>query len=187
MNKSELSEKQIDMLEGRVCPYCKKPAVRLTNSKRFKRPDMKDIMWCEDCKAWAYVVDGEPEGRLFTQEEHGKRMAVRNELGRLIHSEEDKAEVRKSLAVHLNCPEEYADVNHMGMKSLSKILQFCMMNADKSGSRIRWRKPGDPCDEGSGNHMIGASDCKGCPHFLLDDGVYVWCDPDFVYGRMPNK
>lgn len=187
MNKSELNQKQIDMLEGRVCPYCKKPAVRLTNSKRFKRPDMNDVMWYEDCKAWTSVVDGKPEGRLFTQEEHGKRMTVRNELGRLIRSEEDKAEVRKSLAVHLNCPEEYADVNHMGMKSLSKILQFCMINADKSGSRIRWRKPGDPCDEGSGNHMIGASDCKGCPHFLLDDRVYVWCDPDFVYGRIPNK
>lgn len=182
MKKEDLNQKQIDMLEGRVCPYCKKPAVHLTNSKRFKRPDMKDVMWCEECKTWAYVVDGKPEGRLFTQEERRKQEAVINELDRLIRSKEDKVEVRKSLAVHLNCPEEYADVNHMGMKSLSKILQFCMMNADKSGSKIRWRKPGDECEEGSGKHMIGASDCHGCPHFLLDDGIYVWCDVDFVYG-----
>lgn len=187
MRKEDLNQRQIDLLEGRICPYCKQPAEMIDGRKRLKRGDLHEIMWCGKCKAWSNIMDGKPEGRICSPDERKKRDIVEEELGRLVHSLEDEDELRKSLAIHLGCPEEYADVRHVGVTSFPKILQFCMMNADKSGSKIRWRKPGDECDEERTKFMVGASACRGCPHFLIEDDEYVWCDVDFVYGKLRKK
>lgn len=188
MRKEDLTQKQIDMLEGYICPYCKEKAEQVNGEKALKRGDLKEIMYCKFCHAWSPIVDGEPEGRICTQDERKSRDIVEEELKRLIKGEGDEEELREALAHFIGCPVEYADARHAGVKSLPKILQFCMINDNISGAKLRWRKPGDACNEERTEFMVDSSACHGCPHFILKDEQYVWCDVDFIYGKFrPGK
>lgn len=187
----ELSEKQKNILEGKICPYCGKETQLVNADELYHQKGFGMVMMCRPCNAYVGIHTsgpnaGKAKGRLAGPALRSLKVRVHAELDRLWNTPEERSDMYKALSEYLNLPPEYTHIGMFGEKTMGKVFSFCMENKQRSGSNIVWHKPGDKCEIKNGAIMIGTSACRGCPAYLHNDGVYVWCDQDISYGKLKN-
>lgn len=188
----QLSDKQQRILAGEICPYCGGETEKVDAGKLYGDPALGEVAMCKPCNAFVGTYEsgpnkGKAKGRLANPKLRSIKARVGSELDRLWKTPEEKERMETDLAEFLSIPKEYANLDMLGEKTMGKVLQFCFMNKDRSGSNIGWYRPGYKCPNGLGQIIAGSSACRGCPEYLLDGNHdCVWCDPDMSYGKLKN-
>lgn len=187
-----LTENQQRILAGEICPYCGKETEKIDAGKLYGNPALGEVIMCKPCNAFVETYEsgpnkGKAKGRLANPKLRSIKARVGAELSRLWKTPEEKERMESDLAEFLSIPKEYAIIDMLGEKTMGKVLEFCFINKDRSGSNIRWYKPDNKCPNKNGQIVSGSSACRGCPEYLLD-GPHdcVWCDPDMSYGKLKN-
>lgn len=176
----KLSDNQIKMLEGFMCPYCKIDSkVVIENGVRK--------MACPKCGAYRLDhEDGSCLGRLANEALWKIRGGIDLEVKRLsIKTGKDIKEIWREIAVYAHIPEEYCECKYIGEKSVSDIMGFLQMKLGDTGLRhVRT----DRCPHHLTAIRPESSACRGCPHFLFVDPVSgVWCDNYIHYHMISQK
>lgn len=181
----ELTAEQIAVLEGRLCPVCRKAPVP---SNTF----MEDFMECPMCGRRARVSDdGKPFGKLSDMAALGMMDCV-NEAIKGYVDDKDSDDFIHGLSVATGIPVEHATPYRMSpasmVISLMFLAEFAEVNSKgvKPGLRVIDSRQGDcPVYD---DIKIGSQACRGCPehivHALRKDGVVtVGCDTNMAYGK----
>ena len=176
----KLSDNQIKMLEGFMCPYCK------TDSKVVIENGVRK-MACPKCGAYRLdYEDGSFLGRLASEALWKIRGGIDLEIRRLsVKTGKNVKEIWREIAVYAHIPEEYCSSEYIGEKSVPDIMGFLQMKLGDTGLR---HVKTDRCPHHLTAIRPESSACRGCPHFLfVDPASGVWCDNYIHYHMISQK
>lgn len=125
----KLSKLQIDIITGKVCPYCKGKTEYVDSSCIYGK-SFGMIYLCKPCDAYCGVHKGTNNslGRLANKElRQWKKEA--HKFFDLIWKEkhESRGEAYKQLAKHLNIPSEYCHIGMFSVKTCQEVVKWSKM------------------------------------------------------------
>lgn len=188
MSNIELTPIQLQIINGEICPYCKGKAQLINADEIYCEKGLGEVMICRPCQAWVGVHKSGPnagraKGRLAKASLRSLKTRIHAEFDRLWSTNEERKEAYTGLSEHLGLPREFTHIGMFSEKTMGKVLEFCMMNADRTGANLKWTRLDADCPEKT-SLKSGSSACRGCPCYVMDDQTYVWCDTDLSYGRL---
>lgn len=121
-----LSSEQLLMLQGKICPYCKKPTELVDSSVIYKGHSFGNIYLCRECDAYVGCHKGSSQslGRVADARlRHAKRIA---------HSYFDRiwkeGYMNRStaydwLSLRLGVPKEYTHIGMFKVETCNKVVE----------------------------------------------------------------
>ena len=190
-----LTEEQIKMYKGLICPICKKETELVKAGSVYGSDcEGKMIRLCRDCVAWVPVdettgasaeglglVAGYALRRLrFVASEEMRFLSVTTNTG--------EEELYMELSRFTGIPADFCDFYKLSDKSFGKVFDFFISKKNESGSHIKKVDyySGERMDDCG--HIKCDGTCYGCPYFITDslDGK-VYCDSNLSYFHLKNE
>jgi hypothetical protein len=137
----ELSEEQIQIIAGKVCPYCKQDTV-FTDSAAVYGRSYGMIYWCKPCGAYVGVHKGTSNalGRLANKELRELKKKAHAAFDPLWKDKFMSRDVAyKWLSNKLNIPLEFTHIGMFGEDTCKKVIEIStgfMEAAEKFAANI---------------------------------------------------
>ena len=129
MNIINLSETQIKILQGKICPYCKKESVFADSSVIYGK-SYGMIYLCKPCDAYCGVHKGtdlsfgrlaNKELRFWKKEAHKYFDLLWKDCG------ESRSECYNNLSLHLKTPIEYTHIGMFSIETCKEVVDWSKM------------------------------------------------------------
>lgn len=129
-----LSPKQIAMLSGLICPYCKADTKQMP-ARQYYGKGSGFVWFCAPCKAveWATADGNEAIGRVAKNELRILREEVAKALASLrCHTNEPIAETVERFCEMVGAPAGYRKLNYLSEESLKSVKLLALKEREKS-------------------------------------------------------
>lgn len=127
MCKISLSETQKLMLEGKICPYCKKPSEFIDSQVVYKWTSYGMIYYCASCEAYVGVHKDTDKalGRLANKELREWKSNAHFWFDKIWkEGYMSRSEAYLWLSQKSNLPAEYTHIGMFGVETCQKVVQF---------------------------------------------------------------
>jgi hypothetical protein len=121
-----LSEEQIQIIQGKICPYCKSPSA-LINSIEVYGKDFGLMYICKPCEAYVGCHKGTENalGRLANPDLRKWKIEAHKYFDMLWKKEfMTRTEAYKWLSEWLEIPAEYTHIGMFDIKTLKKVIEY---------------------------------------------------------------
>ena len=126
----ELNEKQLLILQGKICPYCKQPSeyvdskIIYGNGKSYGM-----VYYCKKCAAWVGTHKGEPEKALGRLADNHLRQWKKNahERFNLLYelNYKTRGNAYKWLSERLGIPQKYTHIGMFNVETCKRVVKEC--------------------------------------------------------------
>lgn len=124
-----LTKEQKLIMQGKVCPYCKKPSEYLKDSTPLYKKDYGPIYICWGCSAWVGCHRPEPKkalGRLATKELREWKSAAHAAFDPIFKSNlKSRHDAYTWLSEQLGIPRAYTHIGMFGLETCKKVVEIC--------------------------------------------------------------
>jgi len=131
----KLTQQQIDIYNGWICPYCKRPSKHVDSSEIYGHNyPGKKMYACLECKAWVGTHESNPDkalGRLAQKNLRDIKISVHyyfDSLWRGEHKTLTRHEAYAWLADILKLPVEYTHIGWFGLETCRRVLEVISPN-----------------------------------------------------------
>jgi hypothetical protein len=124
--KMILTDKQIQILQGKICPYCGKETEYIDSNKIYGR-DYGMLYFCQPCYAYCGVHKGTDNslGRLANKELRYWKKQAHKYFDVIWKSGNIKRnEAYKELSKHLQIPSEYCHIGMFSVNTCKKVVEW---------------------------------------------------------------
>lgn len=125
----ELTSEHIQIIQGKMCPYCKIPTEHVSDTEVYKNGGYGGMIYlCRKCLAYCGCHKSRPTeslGRLANKELREAKIEAHKYFDMIWQEKHiSRGELYGYLSEWLNLPPEYTHMGMFGLKTLKEVVYF---------------------------------------------------------------